>query len=311
VTINPDTLKLLLKRDGRTQSEVAEHAKVSVKTLRRALKGNNPNKATIDRLGIALGTTAQVLGGTPDTMKESIAKRLGFRRVSAFIRGDCFVSYELVEARYGVTQKALIQAAPLLLTLLAEMSLADRRARLAAFGEAWAALESVAPGHLSGMGRADNDLQEAFDSETRSIAASDISGSTIDADEFSERVEREGDDLFVLFLRKLAGDLDGSDIGLIWGGADEINYDVLQSDLDRVTHSDYLAKYALGGGHVRLRDVPDELRGDDLGPERAAWLAAKVPPDARSEWEARQSELQDLADDIVGSLPAAPETDRE
>jgi transcriptional regulator with XRE-family HTH domain len=273
MAINPKTLKLLLT--GRNQVEVADDAGVDPKTISRILRGHQRrnNQATIKGIARALGTTPEVLESPPvdPARQEAEARRkaAGYRAVSARVSGHRATQYELVEARYRVSQRALIDAAPLLFTLLAEMSLAERRVRLEAFEGARGALKKNALTHLAGFERADDDLDAAHRSEEASIAASDIRGSKIDDDEWAG-----DDDLFVTFLEGLAENLA---VGDLYGRTDWLYYNILEGDLDRITDGNPRAKFALKRGHASIRDIPAELQADDRSADRADWLSMKVP----------------------------------
>ena len=140
----------------------------------------------------------------------------------------------------------------------------------------------IAPGHLHNASIASNDLEDACWDEAQSIAANDLSGTSFDDE------GREGDDdLFVDFLSRAFQDAIPSvvdDLGLSVSSFGEFN--LLEIDLAKITNGDPWAEFALAHRHVRIRDIPEGLRGDDRASERAAWLAAKVPDDARKDHEA-------------------------
>ena len=181
--IHPKTLEILLQKRGLNQRELADKMGVSVKTISRIKSGRPPNPSTLEGVVRVLNTTREELAAPPSnqTSATEALKATGFRRLSTLISGRRAVQYALVEARYGVSAKALIEMAPLLLTLLAEMSLADRRAGLSALRDAREDLFTVAPSHLHGVWRADLDLDDALASEKASIDAADIRGAEIAA----------------------------------------------------------------------------------------------------------------------------------
>ena len=297
---HPKTLEVLLQRRGLNQRELADKMGVSVKTISRIKSGKPPNPSTLEGVVRVLNTTREELAAPPSdqTSASEALKAAGYRRLSTHISGRRAVQYALVEARYGVSAKALIEMAPLLVTLLAEMSLADRRAGLRALRDARNNLVTVAPSHLHGVWRADLDLDDALESEEASIDAADIRGAEI---EDGQAVDDR--DLFVSYLQKLTVDLDGSHVAHLDGSIDWIDYDILEEDLSRITNGVPLAEYALTGGHARAKDIPEHLRTDDRAAERAEWLAAQVPEAAKAEWEAQRK----LFDDLIGpTFEAAP-----
>ena len=298
--IHPKTLEVLLQRRGLNQRELADKMGVSVKTISRIKTGRPPSTSTLAGIVRELNTTREELAAPPSEQAsaEEALRSLGYRRLSTHISGRRALQYALVEARYGVTPKAAIEMAPLLVTLLAEMSLADRRAGLRALRNARYNLVTVAPSHLHGVWRADLDLDDALVSEEASIDAADIRGAEI---EDGQAVDDR--DLFVSYLQKLTVELDGSRIAHLDGSIDWIDYDILEEDLNRITNGVPLAEYALTGGHARAKDIPEHLRADDRAAERAEWLAAQVPEAAEAEWEAQRK----LVDDLIGpTFEAAP-----
>ena len=60
------------------------------------------------------------------------------------------ISYDLVKENYGVGMQKIINVAPMLFTLLAEMSLNERRRRAEEAEEAIDAFNRVRPEHIEG-----------------------------------------------------------------------------------------------------------------------------------------------------------------
>ena len=133
--INPETLDLLMKMAGMTQKALADRSGVAAKTIRRILKneGGSHTATTVSRLARALDTSAEALAAPPDDAQRREAdesmKKAGYHRVSVYLDGRTALNFALVEKRYGMPAQAQIEAAPLFATLLAEMSLAERRKR--------------------------------------------------------------------------------------------------------------------------------------------------------------------------------------
>lgn len=62
--------------------------------------------------------------------------------------------------------------------------------------------------------------------------------------------------------------------------------------IERLTGDDPDAGYALLRGHVRLKDIPDELLGDGKKVERVAWMIERIPGE---ELVARKAERDQLS----------------
>ena len=295
--IDINTFEHLMKERGLTQTRLAELAKVSAKTISRILKGEgNTNKVSLQRVAAALDTTPEGLAVPLDGARRLEAdkklKEVNYPRTSFHLSGSTMLNYALVEARYGLSANALYEAAPVLLTLLAEMSFAERRRRLEEYEAAFRAATAMAPEHLHRAFVAGNDFDDACNDEEMSLAANDLSGALIDEEGWTSGDSDTGD-LFVAFLSNLSKGIDGEVLEFSGGTAASIDHRILQGDLVRLTNGDDWAKFALEHRHARIRDIPAELRGDDRAVERAAWLVTQIPEAAR---KAREEWLSDLGE---------------
>lgn len=303
MTINAEALNIQMKQAGLNQNALAERSGVSAKTIGRILKGGHKsNPATANRIVDALNTTPEALATPPDDAQQRKAeedmKTMGYHRVSFIISGQTALNFNLVEARYGLSVASVFEAAPLFATLLAEMSLAERRARLAAYVDALCATE--APEHLRCAEIASNNAEEACMSERRSLAANDLSGNTFDED------ERKGEnDLFVDYLRRASKTFNPAVIGDVDGTAARLDYEIFRDEQDAITNGGYWAEFSLLHRHTRIRDIPEDLRGEDRAVERAEWLAAQVPEAARKAHEDWIASMPSLDDFDLGNTAAA------
>lgn len=73
--------------------------------------------------------------------------------------------------------------------------------------------------------------------------------------------------------------------------------------IDRLTGRDEDAEYALLRRHVRFKDVPGELYGDDKKDERVEWMINQIPEAERAVREADRAELAKRHDGIELDLP--------
>ena len=89
---------------------------------------------------------------------------------------------------------------------------------------------------------------------------------------------------FARYLRKLAADLDNSDVvavprkPLSYGSPSRFpDYDLCGAELDQVANGSANARRALETGFARLGDVPEELSSEEAASQRAAWLEGTLP----------------------------------
>ena len=294
-----DTLRMLRKETGLSQEGLAERADVDKKTVARIEggKGGEARPKTVQRLAKALGVEPKDLAAEHSPESKVLDGYLGVR---VYVRHETMLAYDLVEDRYGVDIWEIIDAAPLLFTLLAEMSLVDRRRRLDEMLEAWDTYQKTVPDHVdfAKVG----DCEEGRQAEEGSINGRDLFGARIlEEDQLWSMYVGNGHydqdrNPFSDFLIKLAKELGP--------GNDAIDYDgigyfgghfptcaLFLNYRKRLTGGSQRADYALARGHVRLDEIPGPLRGADeednvsVSAERTKWLEAKVPDE---EWAKRR-----------------------
>ena len=306
MSINVKTLSLILKEKGFSQKALADRSRVSAKTVSRIIAGEerNSNKNTTAKIAKALGVSPEELAASPadKELREIKAKLRAFvsSRTIIDMNAQANRHFDLVSARYGISAQAQIEAAPLLFTILAEMSFADRRNRLNDFRTGRGAVPDTGLQHLKrGIEIADYKMERLLDKEEASIEARDLSGATINGEDESEDwwVEDQGD-VFVSFLSGLAnGDRDGL-IEIEGGTATNIEYSILKDDLSRITGDDPFASEALRLGRVRVRDIPANLFGEEKADARIAWLADHLTVDDRADLEEMTEALKSIKLDL-------------
>lgn len=275
-----------------TLTRLAEISAVSVKSLTRIKKGKASNAATLERIAKALGIeTADLLQPPDEARKLKAMKTLeeeGYREISILMDRSTRLAYRLVCARYKVTFSTLVKFAPLFSVAVFQKSLAARRAKLDAFNDAFEAAMDISPSHLETAQYARSDVDEAYGLEEDSIASSDLTGATLEGG----LSWANADNLFAAFLREFTSDLDPNliQIGDAWGLAlDDIDFSVLEGDLNNLTNGDLRALFALEHEYGRVKDMPDDVRSSSDPAERARWLADRVPNDVWAAEEKRRS----------------------
>ena len=147
--IDPKSLRSLRQKQGLTRPQLAERAKITVRTIQRL--ENEPQqcqksrKDTLERLAKALGVKEDVLTGELPFHESGKAPASDSERVQigAQIVPKVRLAYDLIKRRYGVSATEIINMAPLFFALLAEGSLAWRREQLKELKEGIDRLEQI------------------------------------------------------------------------------------------------------------------------------------------------------------------------
>ena len=304
--INPKTLEKLREAKGLDQQALAERAGVSPRTVLRIEIGESgeTRQSTVEQIAKVLRIKdLKVLALEPEseTVKEAVRKVLRkpakegeprwhllksfFQQVKFRLDGGTLISFDSLEAQYGVSRQQIIDIAPLLFALLAEQSLANRRRRLE---EAEAAMAAF-PEHLIPRSRL------ALDAERASIGERDIFTRHIDEHKLNEsyynqEVRNPFNDFLIEQAKSLGPDndaLDPEEISNIGDFDDLPSYRLFESYIENLTGGSNRAYYALSHGYVRIAQIPKELLGEhkDVTDKRKKWLEDKVPDEDWSEYE--------------------------
>ena len=314
--VHKDTLRNLRMKMGFSQEALANESRVSKKTIARIEggKGGETRGSTVQELARALRIKPEVLAEAPEseTVREQELQKHGLRPVKLVLDGETILAFGLVAEQYGVETRQIMKAAPMLFTLLAEMSLADRCHRAKA---AKTALEAFEPTMVEFYTNTDEHL-EAHISEYADVTSFDI-GMTDFLNNLDSNYDRRGlfsknrrwdgmfEDYFERnpfsdFLKQLAKDL-GRDNDAI--NPKEVFFDpdgflncasLFEKYRKSLTGGSARADYALSHGYTRIRQIPKELRGEDedVTSRRVKWLEAKAPDE---DWD----EYENLMDSLV------------
>lgn len=297
--IHAQKLKFLRESRNLSQAQLAGAADVSQKQIGRLERSNDSDSLntcqgkTLQNLASALNVSADELSIPPEGDADKRGEALGLKRVSFYLSEQDRLNYRFLEARYGVKAHSIIRAAPLLFLITAEMSLAERRERLAELEDALSGVPEDFHSHLGdvriGLGR----VEEAGRAEAQSIEQRDLSGSTITEDEWSEWYKGSGD-LYVDFLDRKARELAPDAVGEwdeVSGNFASLSVSLFDTTLKELSTGDPLARLALESGDVHPRDIPKELRADDKSEARARWLAKHCSEETKKAHEKRLAEL--------------------
>ena len=297
--INHVTLKKLRKERGYSQEELAGAAKVSKRTIAEIESGKKTvgtRGSTVKLLAAALRVEPEVLGQEPESevVKEVEFRKSGLRFARLPLKSETILAYDLVAEQYGVDMTQIIHAAPLLFTLLAEMSLTERLRRAEKTQAAFDAANETLPDYLGGRG-----WDDTFWAEKQSIGARELfysRGSEDRVDYFQEDRNPFSD-----FLIQLVGNELGSDNDAI--NPEEVHFypdgfwnyvSLFETYRKNLAGGSGRADYALSHGYTRIGQIPEELRGEEkeVVSKRVKWLEAKVPDEDWDEYEDRMRPIR-------------------
>lgn len=305
-----DTVKALRNKVNLSQERLAHAAKLGVATVKRIERsgadGHRANGRVINALAAALRTGPDALAKPARSLEsKDLNAQGGYSRVVLDLESHAAMSLYMVEAIYGITVRTQFTMAPLFAALLAEGSLNWRRARVDQVKESVAQIGRLSfnqAGIYIGADRIDS----AAAAEEASIEKRDIFGKIAadhSWDEYSVADDPQRNP-FAEYLRSLAKGVADSPISLeteedlFYATDGTLTYEVGRTVFDALTGGDSLASLAVREGHARLADIPKDLLKPASMKERVAWLAARVPAEAR----ARQEQLDREFDELLKSL---------
>lgn len=281
-------------KDARTkcnlsQADLAEMANVDRKTVVRIEGGADPNTRTKRQLKNALGLDRE----------DEVPLR--YVAVKECIPASAALNYELNEARYGVSVAEQFQLGALAVALLFEGSLRWRKEKLAALSD-MEALSNEVLGDLSV--HLNTTLSQAVVAAGQSIKARDVLGQRL-AEDMEEYGYDEYEPVNPLgqYLEHLLARMPKTLLGDDWvppsygvpGAGDLLHEDLVES----LCGDDLWARRALMDGHVRLRDVPKDILKASLS-DRQQWLADRIAPAARRDYQAFDQMMADLVASMEG-----------
>ena len=303
--INPKTLEKLREIRGLDQQALAERAGVSSRTILRIEIGESgeTRRSTVEQIAKALRVKdVKVLAQEPESeaVKEAVSEALKkpeeegeprrnplfpfFQQVKLRFNSETILAYGLVAEQYGVETRQIIKTAPLLFTLLAEMSLAARRRRLE---DMEAAFEHF-PKHLIPRSWLDLDAERASIGQ-RDIFTRHIHEHELNKSYYNEEFRNPFNDFLIEQAKSLPDNdaIDPEEIENLGNFDDLPSFSIFESYRKNLTGDSARADYALSHGYTRISKIPKELHGEDedVTSERVKWLESKVPDEDWSEYE--------------------------
>ena len=319
--IDPETLKKLRKTKGFSQQTLADASGVAKKTIARIETGKGePRGATVQELAKALRVKPKVLAqkSESDAVRDEELRKHGFRQIKLYLHSETVLAYDLVKDRYGVDMRSIVDAAPMLFTLLAEMSLADRRRRLKEAETAWGAFEQAVPEYIRKgwwweTGSSASSWFHDGEQESESIAKGDLFGRLIEEGQLFKHYGNPFSDFLIQLAKGLGPDNDAIDHEEICFDPDSVLgipfESLFKAFRESLTGGASRADYALSHGSVRIGQIPQQLRGEDeedehVVSERVKWLEAQVPDDDWAEHERLTASIENSNRSITNEPPS-------
>lgn len=304
--IVPETLKTFREERRLSQQGLAERASlikgasVSKRTISRIESGEiAPEKVrnhTLKSLALVLDVDEDALCKAPTANADAQLKvqEAGYKRIVLWLGKDVRLNYRCVTHHYDVSAQDLIDAAPWMFTLLAEMSLADRKRRLKEADASFEAAMAQLPGHLGHGQLARGDFENVAFDEKNSLVCRDIFGQKVleGADErgHGDVLDPNMSNPFFDFLQRTAKaiDSDAIDAELVepsFGGMP--CWPVFDLWLNQLTGDDAWARFAVENVRGVVDALPENLKGEEKTAERVQWLIDQIPADMKALEEER------------------------
>jgi hypothetical protein len=266
------------------------------------MTANQANERVAEALAKALGVSIEDLSRAPSEEEdlEASLRKSGYRPLRTMVDAETALAFKMVQHIYGIPIRSQIEMAPLFAALLAEGSLAWRRKRVEAIEEAADRLMSLGGGHFSFAYSAYR-AEDGAAAERDSIARRDLFGEHVGDDAFDFGFDPSKNNPFADFLENFSKEVGAESVTFDkdfgWKTSEGLpNYRIGADIISRQTGDDPDAEYALLHGHVQLKDLPEELLGDDKEAERVAWMIERIPSE---ELAARKAERDKLSAIIV------------
>lgn len=305
--INITTFDFLLRKHSMTQAALARRARLGTKTIGRVRRGEELRISNAEKIASVFNVSIEELQFPPsEELTEQAGKKSGLSRLVADLGSDVRNALTLTSLRYKLPEQDILEAAPYFFTLLAELSLKQRREKLEAWKDAaLTAIEAGPRGDFPTIGSISADIWDLYHVELESIEQRDLSGGFTGLHTQRPTRENPGNPFFSM-LEGLAGEC-GHDLNYEGLYSDsfvpfhsEAHADTVDGFLDPEGEHGYFspdedAAWLLLRGDIPLADMPKELLESGSGPDRRAWVSSH--PDYRPYFDGLDNTDDDVADD--------------
>jgi len=309
-TIQSDVLKGLMARQGLTQQALvnltaANHMPVGLATIKRIC---SPKGEPVKQRANTIASLAKALKVKPEALTANKVPALdedgplnAYVTMKAQVTRDVDLSFQSVEAIYGISRSAQVAMAPLFAALIAEASLKWRQERLAAVGSIADQLDNLR-GENPLLNGAFSRIWEAEKVEQASIERKDVLGhhalksleelSELSSKGFGSFMGHDVPDLypeewaspFSAFLKDYAKGFGKTQIEIQADRYDEssrmsdgkLDYRVGQQLTDEICGDSIWARKAIETGFIRINEIPSELLAPEKYEDRIAFLKSRI-----------------------------------
>lgn len=323
-TIQPEVLKSLMARQNLTQQALADltaanHMPVGVATIKRIC---SPKGAPVKQRANTITSLAKALKVKPEalTAREVPALDEGYPlnayvTMKAQVTRNVDLSFQSVEAIYGIPRSAQVAMAPLFAALIAETSLKWRQDRLAAVGSIADQLDKLR-GENPLLNGAFSRTWEAEKVEQQSIEQKDVLGHhalkeleelfELSSKGFGSLMNHDVPNLlpeewaspFYAFLKDYAKGFGKTQIEIQTDRYDEssrmsdgmLDYRVGQQLINEICGDSNWARRVIEKGFININEIPRELLPPEQVKERIAFLKARITDADRAEMARREIE---------------------
>ncbi len=323
--IDPGRLRKVRSLRGMTLEGLARAARPLTKqTIYRWERGEGTHvrRANLELVSKALDVEAAVLTGEKPlpALERDLNKPADDARYQINVRVSPAVrnAYSLAAMRYHVSVSQIVESAPFLLSLVAELSLQRRRTKLEAIKEAYAGLEAHETEfpHLPNfIGQSVVTSWESIAAEEKSIEQADLFGASIPGGIFfgsEDQYDEDTDNPFAVFLRGLASQT-GDAVELTdFGPRLAPSYTICRAEAVTLAGGDDDLAAGILAGHALIHEIPREQLRPAATVERVALLRPKVEASREASMKALNELFADIdSEGVVGMLNEALESTRK
>jgi transcriptional regulator with XRE-family HTH domain len=277
-----------------SQEALAKLAKIAKRQIQRIERSNGPvsvRQLTLTRLAAALKVEIETLSGEAEMPTETSRPNIS-SKTSVNIDSNVLLNFDLLEKTYGASFENVINIAPALFAIHAELSLRWRtkrfKKRVKDFFKMHTLMETF-PELQQVIGNPSEEISEYLMGEETeeevSIKHQDVYGDELDF--YEEPYGKDYENPFAEYLRVYIEEKNLGETALLrtWGsglpvglsnylpdGKTPIN-EVCKKTLSEIAANNPEAISALRAGATRIKSIPIELLANNKSIERGLWIA--------------------------------------
>lgn len=324
-TIQPEVLKSLMARQNLTQQALADltaanHMPVGLATIKRIC---SPKGAPVKQRANTITSIAKALKVKPEALTASEVPALdkgyplnAYVAMKAQVTRSVDLSFQSVEAIYGIPRSAQVAMAPLFAALIAETSLRWRQERLATIGSIADQLDKLR-GENPLLNGAFSRTWEAEKVEQKSIELKDVLGHhaleelgelfELSSNGFGSLMNHDVPNLlpwewaspFSAFLKDYANGFGKTQIDIQPDSYDDsgrmtdgtLEYRIGEQLIDEICGGSRWAWRAIQSGIININEIPKDLLAEGQTIERIAYLKSLISANDRTEMARQEIDM--------------------